>query len=150
MKSMDDLCIDSRSARFSSPGTPNIRVTPSFSSALTRRSEPLAIGGSIVGELAPQRFDELRGGHRTRERCALTGPLGAVAELVLRLACRVERLGEVISDGIVGHLARPDAVSELGEAVREASRGSARDCARHHRVVRGATSERAAVTLVGE
>jgi hypothetical protein len=34
---------DSTVSRFSSPGTPKIRSTPSFSSAATNKSEPLAI-----------------------------------------------------------------------------------------------------------
>src|SRR5271156_6408063 len=35
---------DSTTSRFSSPGTPKMRSTPSFSSAATRRSDPLGIG----------------------------------------------------------------------------------------------------------
>src|SRR6201994_1766613 len=38
---IDDLRIDSTTSRFSSPGMPKIRSTPSFSKAATSRSEPL-------------------------------------------------------------------------------------------------------------
>jgi hypothetical protein len=38
-----DVRSDSTTSRFSSPGTPKMRSTPSFSSALTRRSDPFSI-----------------------------------------------------------------------------------------------------------
>src|SRR6476660_4723168 len=40
---IDDLRRLSTTSRFSSPGTPKIRSTPSFSSAATSKSEPLVI-----------------------------------------------------------------------------------------------------------
>src|SRR3954469_16319125 len=40
---IEDFRKDSTTSRFSSPGTPKIRSTPSFSSAATNRSEPLGI-----------------------------------------------------------------------------------------------------------
>src|SRR6516165_5730058 len=42
--SIFELRSDSTTSRFSSPGTPKIRSTPSFSRAATRRSEPFGIG----------------------------------------------------------------------------------------------------------
>src|SRR5215208_3782268 len=41
--SMRELRRDSTTSRFSSPGMPKMRSTPSFSSAATRRSEPLVV-----------------------------------------------------------------------------------------------------------
>src|ERR1700684_1703548 len=41
MSSIDDLRMDSTISRFSSPGIPKIRSTPSFSRAATSRSEAL-------------------------------------------------------------------------------------------------------------
>src|SRR6266567_4350047 len=40
---IDELRRLSTTSRFSSPGTPKIRSTPSFSSAATNKSDPLAI-----------------------------------------------------------------------------------------------------------
>src|SRR3984893_410880 len=40
---IDDLRMESTTSRFSSPGIPKIRSTPSFSRAATRRSEPLTM-----------------------------------------------------------------------------------------------------------
>jgi hypothetical protein len=41
--SISDCRNDSTTSRFSSPGTAKIRLTPSFSGAATRRSEPLRV-----------------------------------------------------------------------------------------------------------
>src|SRR5579872_5373833 len=46
---------DSTRSRFSSPGTPKTRSTPSFSSAATKRSEPFT-GASIVPDLQTSWF----------------------------------------------------------------------------------------------
>src|SRR6185436_2447669 len=43
---IDELRRLSTTSRFSSPGTPKIRSTPSFSSAATNKSDPLAIATS--------------------------------------------------------------------------------------------------------
>src|SRR5450631_3995795 len=43
MSLIDELRKLSTTSRFSSPGTPKMRSTPSFSSAATRRSDPLGI-----------------------------------------------------------------------------------------------------------
>src|SRR6267154_944181 len=43
--SIADVRSDSTTSRFSSPGMPKMRSTPSFSSAATRRSEPLVMEG---------------------------------------------------------------------------------------------------------
>src|SRR6516225_756460 len=48
ISSILEPCNDSTTSRFSSPGTPKIRSTPSFSRALTRRSEPF-IFGVLIG-----------------------------------------------------------------------------------------------------
>src|SRR6201998_4575020 len=45
---IDDLRMASTTSRFSSPGIPKIRSTPSFSRAATRRSEPLTVRGWCV------------------------------------------------------------------------------------------------------
>src|SRR5271168_3023263 len=45
---IDDLRMDSTTSRFSSPGMPKIRSTPSFSSAATKRSEALTVCGWCV------------------------------------------------------------------------------------------------------
>src|SRR6476660_3124234 len=47
---IDELRRLSTTSRFSSPGTPKIRSTPSFSSAATNKSDPLAIGPSLPFE----------------------------------------------------------------------------------------------------
>src|SRR5882762_7877734 len=44
---IDELRRLSTTSRFSSPGTPKIRSTPSFSSAATNKSDPLAISASL-------------------------------------------------------------------------------------------------------
>src|SRR5438552_3564627 len=44
---IDELRRLSTTSRFSSPGTPNIRSTPSFSSAATNKSDPLAISAYL-------------------------------------------------------------------------------------------------------
>src|SRR5215213_4003669 len=44
---MDEVRKDSTTSRFSSPGAPKMRSTPSLSSAATRRSEPLVISVSL-------------------------------------------------------------------------------------------------------
>ena len=41
--SIEDVRRDSTTSRFSSPGMPKIRSTPSFSSAATSKSEPFVI-----------------------------------------------------------------------------------------------------------
>ena len=46
--SIDEVRSDSTTSRFSSPGTPNTRSTPSFSNAPTNRSEPLVIWTSSL------------------------------------------------------------------------------------------------------
>src|SRR5882724_4904976 len=48
---IDDLRIDSTTSRFSSPGIPKIRSTPSFSRAAISTSEPLFTGSSPRGHL---------------------------------------------------------------------------------------------------
>src|SRR5215217_2921287 len=45
--SIEEVRSDSTVSRFSSPGTPKMRSTPSLSSAATRRSEPLVISVSL-------------------------------------------------------------------------------------------------------
>ena len=47
---IDELRRLSTTSRFSSPGTPKIRSTPSFSSAATNKSDPLAISLSLPFE----------------------------------------------------------------------------------------------------
>src|SRR3954463_10342045 len=47
---IDELRRLSTTSRFSSPGTPKIRSTPSFSSAATNKSDPLAISASLPFE----------------------------------------------------------------------------------------------------
>src|SRR5215213_11318831 len=44
---IDELRRLSTTSRFSSPGTPKIRSTPSFSSAATNKSDPFAISPSL-------------------------------------------------------------------------------------------------------
>src|SRR5215213_8069922 len=45
--SIDDFRMDSTTSRFSSPGMPKMRSTPSFSSAATRRSDPLLMASGL-------------------------------------------------------------------------------------------------------
>src|SRR3954471_3410505 len=47
---IDELRRLSTTSRFSSPGTPKIRSTPSFSSAATNRSDPFGISASLLFE----------------------------------------------------------------------------------------------------
>src|ERR1700746_3956887 len=60
----------STTSRFSSPGTPKTRSTPSFSSARTSRSDPLSIVGrppSLNADAADDRLAELLRGGRAAE-----------------------------------------------------------------------------------
>ncbi|MNL40953.1 hypothetical protein D3C87_1633340 [compost metagenome] len=49
---MRDLRSDSTTCRFSSPGTPKMQSTPSFSSAATRTSEPFIICRTLSASVA--------------------------------------------------------------------------------------------------
>src|SRR5262249_37905781 len=51
--SMPEARNDSSTSRFSSPGMPKMRSTPSFSRALTRRSEPLGMESAHAGVGGP-------------------------------------------------------------------------------------------------
>src|SRR5882757_3317425 len=66
---IDDLRIDSTISRFSSPGIPKIRSTPSFSRAAISRSEPLnmkCLPYPRVAGLESQHFDIPHVGQRTK------------------------------------------------------------------------------------
>src|SRR5258708_29118937 len=76
--SMVDVRSDSTTSRFSSPGMPKIRSTPSFSSAATSRSEPLVISSpDYVGAVLHVFQDVVSG------RCPVEGLAGLLAREAL-------------------------------------------------------------------
>src|SRR5947199_6313255 len=77
---------DSTKSRFSSPGTPKIRSTPSFSSAATSRSDPLVMFPSLGDVLSFDRAD-LR---------PLAGPLAVEETRQLQPGIVLEFLGQQI------------------------------------------------------
>src|SRR4051794_18903658 len=90
----------STTSRFSSPGTPKMRSTPSFSSARTSRSDPLGIGSPLLlrVDVADDRLSEIPGGRAAAEI--------AGADVVLvqrRVDRRAHALGLLEAANVIEH-----------------------------------------------
>ena len=85
--------------------SPQCSARPKFEGWFAHWSSP----GSGAVELGSEHPDQVRRRHGTGERCALSCPLRAEAELALGLAGHVQRFSEVIGGRIVGNVGGRDA-----------------------------------------